>query len=185
VGSELGALGFRNRGVIKVKAMKKSTKITLAIFIILIIAAVPLYYLTRPPANTNLQIKGKVNTPLNLEVNQLEKLQNSTIQVKLTSSSRIQDNGVFNYTGIPLQTLLAQAGIQDDATSIYIQASDGYGTTLTTQEANNPNTIVAFQKDGAPLTLLKNDGEGPLRLIIGSDTYAQRWVRGATTITVK
>jgi hypothetical protein len=32
--------------------------------------------------------------------------------------------------------------------------------------------------------LLKNDGEGPLRLIIGSDQYAQRWVRGVVSVIV-
>ena len=45
-------------------------------------------------------------------------------------------------------------------------------------------TIIAYQKDGAPLTPLKNGGEGPLRLIVGTDQYAQRWVRGVVSIQV-
>jgi DMSO/TMAO reductase YedYZ molybdopterin-dependent catalytic subunit len=165
--------------------MKKSTKITIIVFVCLIIAVIPLYYASRPgpmQAGVDLQITGKVANPINFTISQLQAIQSTTIQVTLTSSSRVEDNGVFNYTGISLSSLLAQANIQDSATSIYIQASDGYGTTLTIQEANNPNTIIAYQKDGSPLTLLKNDGEGPLRLIIGNDQYAQRWIRGAVAI---
>ena len=167
--------------------MNKSTKITLTVFVCLFIAVVPLYYASRPTpmqAGIALQITGKVVNPLNFTISQLQALQSTTIQVTLTSSSRAEDNGVFNYTGISLNSLLAQANIQANATSIYVQASDGYGTTLTIQEANNPDTIIAYQKDGSPLTLLKNDGEGPLRLIIGSDQYAQRWIRGAVAIIV-
>jgi DMSO/TMAO reductase YedYZ molybdopterin-dependent catalytic subunit len=146
--------------------MKKSSKITIIVFICLIIAAVPLYYVTRPApmqAGIALQITGKVANPLNFTAAQLQAMQSTTIQVTLKSSSRTADNGVFNYTGISLSSLLRQANIQDSATSIYVQAPDRYGETLTIQEANNPNTIIAYQKDGAPLTLLKNDGEGPLR----------------------
>jgi DMSO/TMAO reductase YedYZ molybdopterin-dependent catalytic subunit len=167
--------------------MKKSTKITIIVFVCLIIAVIPLYYASRPTpiqVGVALQITGKVANPLNFTISQLQAMQSTTIQVTLTSSSRIEDNGVFNYTGVSLSSLLAQANIQDNATSIYIQASDGYGTTLTIKEAVNPKTIIAYQKDGSPLTLLKNDGEGPLRLIIGSDQYAQRWIRGAVAIMV-
>ena len=102
----------------------------------------------------------------------------------MSSSSRISDNGVFNYTGVTLRTLLEQANVSTNATSAYIQASDGYGTTIPIQDAMNQNTIIAYQKNGVPLMALKDDGEGPLRLIIGSDQYAQRWIRGVTIIEV-
>jgi DMSO/TMAO reductase YedYZ molybdopterin-dependent catalytic subunit len=167
--------------------MKKSTKITLATFILLFLISVPLYYFSRPqtlPPGVVLEVNGKVNNPLSLTMTEVKFLNSTTMQVTLTSSSKIQDNGVFNYTGITLQTLLKQADIQGNATSIYIQASDGYGYSLTIQDANSPTTIIAYQKDGAALTPLKSDGEGPLRLIIGSDQYAQRWVRGVVAVIV-
>jgi DMSO/TMAO reductase YedYZ molybdopterin-dependent catalytic subunit len=167
--------------------MKKATKIAFAAFVVLIVAAVPLYFYTRPTpmlAEIALNVEGKVAAPINLTMSQLQAYQPTTIQVTLTSSSNPQDNGVFNYTGVALSALLADANILDNATSVYVQAQDGYGTTLTIQEAMNPNTIIAYQKDGAQLTLLRNDGEGPLRLIIGDDQYAQRWVRGVAAIQV-
>jgi DMSO/TMAO reductase YedYZ molybdopterin-dependent catalytic subunit len=167
--------------------MKKTTKIALIVFLLLIVAAVPLYYFTRPDAAQpadSLQLKGKVNNPQTLTLTELEAFPSITIQVTLSSSSHQEDNGVFNYTGVPLNDLLRQAGTYSDASSVFIQASDGYGATLTMQEALSQNTFIAYQKDGTSLSLLKDGGEGPLRLIIGSDTYAQKWVRGVVAIEV-
>jgi DMSO/TMAO reductase YedYZ molybdopterin-dependent catalytic subunit len=167
--------------------MKRSTKIALSLFVLLIVAAVPLYYFTRPNGTQlagSLQIRGNVDNPITLTLSDLQSLPSITLQVSLSSSSHQDENGVFNYTGIPLKDLLSQAQANTNATLIYIQASDGYGTTITIQDAENQNTIIAYQKDGQPLTLLKDGGEGPLRLIIGSDQYAQRWVRGIAAINV-
>jgi DMSO/TMAO reductase YedYZ molybdopterin-dependent catalytic subunit len=167
--------------------MKKSTKIALSIFILLIIVAVPLYYFTRPdstqPADT-LQVKGNVNNPIALTFSQLQTLPAVTLQVTVSSSSHQEDNGVFNYTGVPLKELLNQAQVNSNSTSIFVQAQDGYGTTITMQEAQSQNTFVAYQKNGQALTLLKDGGEGPLRLIVGGDLYAQRWVRGVAILNV-
>jgi DMSO/TMAO reductase YedYZ molybdopterin-dependent catalytic subunit len=167
--------------------MRKATKITLIIFLLLVALAVPLYYYTHPDtaqADT-IQIRGNVGNPSTITLSELKNYTPLTLQVTLSSSSRPSDNGVFNYTGTPLKTLLEQAQVSANATSVYIQALDGYGTTIPIQDAMNPDTILAYQKDGAPLTALKDGGEGPVRLVIGSDQYAQRWVRGVATIEVR
>jgi DMSO/TMAO reductase YedYZ molybdopterin-dependent catalytic subunit len=167
--------------------MKKATKIALVIFALLIVASIPLYYFTRPdstqPPDT-LQIKGKVANTANLTLSQLETYPAVTMEVTVNSGGHPEGNGVFNYTGVLLKDLLNQAQISGSAVSVYIQASDGYGTTLTIQDAQNENTFIAYQKMGASLTLLRNGGEGPFRLIINSDEYAQRWVRGVVSIEV-
>jgi DMSO/TMAO reductase YedYZ molybdopterin-dependent catalytic subunit len=166
--------------------MKQTTKIALALIIVLVAAAVPLYFYTRPasvPEGT-LEIKGQVSNPLNVTFSQLQNYAPLTLKVTVSSSGQPSDNGVFNYTGVPLETLLKQANVSANATSVYIQASDGYGTTIPIQDAMNQNTIIAYQKDGATLTALKAGGEGPLRLIIGNDQYAQRWVKGVVAIEV-
>ncbi len=79
------------------------------------------------------------------------------------SSGDPSQNGVYNYTGVMLSTLLKQAQASSNATSVYIQASDGYGETITMQDAMNQNTIIAYARNGSPLTPLKNGGEGPLQ----------------------
>jgi DMSO/TMAO reductase YedYZ molybdopterin-dependent catalytic subunit len=167
--------------------MQRNTKIALFVFLLLIVAAVPLYIYTRPDAAqepSTLQIKGDVGNPQTLTFAQLEAYPSVTLQVTLTSSSRTQDNGDFTYTGVLLRDLLQDAEVNSNATSVFIQAQDGYGTTLTMDEAQSQNTIIAYQKDGAALTQLKDGGEGPLRLIIGDDQYAQRWVRGVAAIEI-
>lgn len=165
--------------------MQKNTKIALLVFFLLIIAAVPLYTFTRPSSQPDsLVIKGDLENPLTLTIAQLETYPSVTLRVTLTSSSRTQDNGVFNYTGVSLNSLLSQAQINSNASSVFVQAQDGYGTTLTMQEAQSQNTIIAYEKDGSNLTLLKDGGEGPLRLIIGDEQYAQRWIRGVAALEV-
>jgi DMSO/TMAO reductase YedYZ molybdopterin-dependent catalytic subunit len=166
--------------------MKKSAKIAIAIFVLLIVAAAPLYFYTRPDTAQvgALQITGKVNAPTTLTLEQLKTYPAVTLQVTLTSSGTPSGNGIFNYTGVTLKDLLSHAGASANATSLYVQAQDGYGTTIPIQDAQNQNTIIAYQKDSAPLTSLKDGGEGPLRLIIASDQYAQRWIRGVAAIEV-
>jgi|SRR5665647_188450 len=180
-------MGFRSNINLRRFGLQKASKIVLVLFIFLIVAALPLYYYTRPETTQTdtLQIKGKVNNPTILSLNQLKTQPSTTVQVTLSSSSRLSDNGVYNYTGIQLLKLLAQANILDSATSVYIQASDGYGTTISIQDAMNQNTIIAYQRNGSSLTALKDNGEGPVRLIIGSDQFAQRWVRGVVAIEVR
>jgi DMSO/TMAO reductase YedYZ molybdopterin-dependent catalytic subunit len=167
--------------------MKTSTKAVLALIIVLVVAAIPLYVYTRPAQvqEGTLQIKGQVPNPQNISFSQLQTYTPTTLQVTLSSSSHASDNGVFNYTGVQLRALLEQANASANATSVFIQASDGYGTTIPIQDVMNQNTIIAYQKNGSALSALKDGGEGPLRLIIGSDEFAQRWVRGVAAIEVR
>ncbi len=169
------------------RTLKKSTKIALSFFLFLVILAVPLYIYTHPE-NVNaytLSIKGNVDNPQEIELSQLQSYPTLTIQITLSSSSRPSENGVFNYTGVTLKSLLEQANVSSNASSVYIQAVDGYGTTISIQEAMDSNTLLAYEKDGMLLENLKDGGEGPLRLIIGNDVYAQRWIRGVAIVEVQ
>jgi DMSO/TMAO reductase YedYZ molybdopterin-dependent catalytic subunit len=167
--------------------MKKAAKSAIVIFAFLIIAVVPVYLYMRQSTGKqgSILIKGAVSNPGNFTYGQLEAFSPVTVQVTLSSSSHIADNGIFNYTGISLGLLLQKTRISSNATSVYIQAADGYGTTIPIQDAQNPDTILAFQKNGAPLISLSAGGEGPVRLIIGKDEFAQRWVRGVSVIEVR
>jgi DMSO/TMAO reductase YedYZ molybdopterin-dependent catalytic subunit len=167
--------------------MKNSTKIAVLVFAVLIVTAIPLYYYTRPdpaqPSGT-LQIKGAVANPANLTYTQIAAYPSITREVALLSSGQHSDDGNYTYTGVSLKEILTQAQINNNATSVYIQASDGYGTTLTVQEAQKDGVFIAYLKGGSALTQISDGGEGPFRLIISSDQYAQRWIRGVVTITV-
>ncbi len=165
--------------------MKNSTKVALAAFVILVVAVIPLYYYTRPdaaqPAGT-LQIRGSVANPANLTYAQLAAY--PAISMQVTINGHQGGNGNYTYTGVSLKELLTQAGTSSNATSVYIQASDGYGTTLTMQEATQEAVFIAYQKEGTNITPLNEGGEGPFRLIIANDEFSQRWTRGVVAIEV-
>jgi len=154
--------------------------------ILLVVALVPLYIYTRPTQSDPeiIQITGQVGNPLNITINDLEAYPSVTMKVTVTSSGHSSGNGDYNYTGVLLQDLLSQAQVFSNASTVFIQALDGYGTTITMQEATTQTTFIAYAKDGTALSSLKDGGEGPARLIINSDQYAQRWVRGVTALIV-
>ncbi len=167
--------------------MNKATKIAIIALIAIIVVTIPVYLFMRQNAGTegSILVRGLVSHPGNFTYNQLEAFTSTTVQVTLSSSSHASENGVFNYKGVRLSTVLEQAGADSNATSVYVQAADGYGTTIPLADAQNANTILAYQKDGAALTALSAGGEGPMRLIIGNDEFAQRWIRGVSVIEVR
>ncbi len=180
-------MGFTDRSLVRrLLEMRKTTKIVAAAFVLLIVAVIPVYFIMRQNIGNeeNIQIRGAVANSTKFTYNQLKTLSPVTIAVTLSSTSHLEDNGIFNYSGITLKTLLEQAQIPANATSVYVQAADGYGTTISIQDAQKDNTIIAYEKDGAALTPLSSGGEGPFRLVIGDDQYAQRWIRGVSVIEV-
>jgi DMSO/TMAO reductase YedYZ molybdopterin-dependent catalytic subunit len=167
--------------------MNKASKIAIVALIVVIAVTVPVYFYMRQNAGTegSIMVRGAVDNPRNFTYDELKSFLPVTVQVTLSSSSHAADNGVFSYTGVPLSMVLEEARLSQNATSVYLQAADGYGTTIPIQDARNPNTILAYEKDGTALTALSEGGEGPIRLIIGNDEFAQRWVRGVSVIEVR
>ncbi len=168
--------------------MKKATKLLIIAFTVLVIIEIPLYYIVHPTGATQgaLQIKGKVNHPLNMTISDLQALPAVDLTARLTSSGSPQENGLFNYTGVTLWSLLEKAGVQDDATSAYVVASDAYGAVITIQELkDNPKIIIAYMEAGEMIKTQADGGWGPLRLVIGSDAYANRWVKWVVSIDVR
>jgi DMSO/TMAO reductase YedYZ molybdopterin-dependent catalytic subunit len=166
--------------------MKKASKLVLVALLIIVAITMPTYFYMRQNAGTegSIQIKGAVGNPGNFTYTQLKAFVPVTVTVTLTSSSHVADNGIFIYTGVPLTVLLGQAQCFANATSVYVQAADGYGTTIPIEDAKKANTVLAYERNGTALAALSAGGEGPFRLIIGDDQFAQRWVRGVSVIEV-
>lgn len=159
--------------------MNKGTRTAIIIFVLLVAAAVPLYFFTRPTdvKEGALQIRGNVNNPLNLTLSEIEALPSSNILVTLDSASHVEDEGTFTYTGVIVARLLELSEVSGDASSVFIQSIDSYAITLSVDEIlQNPKIMMVYQKDGQALASHAEGGNGPLRLIIGSDEFAQRWV---------
>jgi DMSO/TMAO reductase YedYZ molybdopterin-dependent catalytic subunit len=167
--------------------MKKSIKILIIVFCALAIVEIPLYYTVHPTDAIQgyVIIKGNVAHPLNMSISDIQAMPSTTITARLTSSGSPQENGVFTYTGVTVWNLLQKAGVSDNATSAYVLASDAYGAVLTLKEIKSDSQIVlAYMQDGAMIKSQADGGWGPLRLVIGSDAYANRWVKWVVSITV-
>lgn len=159
--------------------MKKGTKVVIIVCAVLILAIIPLYplvHVNNAPSGY-LQVTGNVDHTLNMTVSQVEALPSTTITATLVSSGNPQDDGTFSYTGVTLWSLLQRAGIATNASSVAVFASDGYQADLTIKEIeNNSQIIMAYKQNGEYMKPKSEGGDGPLRLIVGTDTYAQRWV---------
>lgn len=167
--------------------MRKATKILIIAFVVLALIEIPLYIIVHPADAPKgyLQIKGNVANPLNMTISDLIAMPSVDLTARLTSSGSPQENGVFNYTGVTLWSLLEKAGVSDDATSAYVIASDAYGAVISIKEMkDNPKIIIAYKEGGEMIKSQADGGWGPIRLIIGSDAYANRWVKWVVSITV-
>lgn len=167
--------------------MKKANKIALLAFVILVSITVIVYFYPRQNAQTedNIVIKGVVSNPQNLTISQIEAFSPVTVQVTVSGRIIPSENGVFNYTGVPLKVLLDHAHILKNVTSVFIQAPDRYAITLSIQDSQKENTILAYLKDGETMTPLSKGGEGPVRLIIGDESFPHNWVKGVSLIEVR
>ncbi|MFA5365271.1 MAG: molybdopterin-dependent oxidoreductase [Candidatus Bathyarchaeia archaeon] len=168
--------------------MNKGTKIVVVLFVVFVVAAVPLYFYLHSGGEQEgtLQIKGLVSNPYNLTISELRALPSSNIEVTLDSSTHLDEEGTFTYTGVTLWSLLESADVSVDASSVYVKAIDGYGLTLRlTDVQHDSSVLLVYEKDGQPLVALADGGEGPIRLVIGSDQYAQRWVKSVVALDVR
>ena len=167
--------------------MNKGTKTAAIVFVLLVAVAVPLYFFSRPTdvQEGALQIRGNVNNPLNLTLSEIEALSSSDMQATLDSATHVEDEGNFTYTGVTVASLLELAEVSENASSVLIQSIDTYAITLSVDEImENPKIMIVYQKDSQALASHAEGGNGPLRLIIGSDEFAQRWVTSVVLLEV-
>lgn len=130
-------------------------------------------------APTVLSVTGDVPTALALTSADLAQLPRVAVSMKDHDGSNVQ------YQGVPLQAILAKAGIplghdmKGKALAAYVLATakDGYQMIFSLGELDpdygNESVIIADKRNGVPL-----DGkEGPLRTVVAADKHGSRSVR--------
>ncbi|MCW4030682.1 MAG: molybdopterin-dependent oxidoreductase [Candidatus Bathyarchaeota archaeon] len=138
-----------------------------------------------PIPDWNVSITGNVNSPQTLSLSQIEALPATTINATLRSSGHPEDNGDYQFTGVTLWSLLQQAEIKAGASMVTVRASDGFSALFLVSEVEgNSQVLLAYLKDGQPIQVEAQGGDGPVRLVAGSDVYANRWVKFAVGIEV-
>lgn len=125
-----------------------------------------------------LVISGLVNTPLSLSYEQIQSYATITENVEIICPG-VEDE-TDEWTGVPISTLLKEAGIQNGASEIVFTGADGYSTQLPLELVQQSGVFLAYLVDGQTF-----QARGyPIRLVV-SGTWGAAWVRLLTNIEVK
>jgi DMSO/TMAO reductase YedYZ molybdopterin-dependent catalytic subunit len=150
-----------------------------------------------------LRVRGHVETPLELSLDDLRRMERvERVAVNQCSGNsrslfapRVPGgqwgNGAMGnarWTGVPLRELLRRAGLHAGAAQVSFDGLDegglptvpDYVKTLEVDRARDPDVLVAYEMNGAPLPMLNGF---PARLVVPG-WYATYWVKSLTDITV-
>ena len=132
------------------------------------------------PHEWRLQIDGRVQRPLTLDLAGLRALPNQTQEVWLECAGNSRrrfdppgegnqwdDQAVSNavFTGVPLRAVLEQVGVEDDAIEAVATGYDAesFQRGLPLEVALSPDVLLAFEMNGEPIPWPNG---GPARLIV-------------------
>jgi DMSO/TMAO reductase YedYZ molybdopterin-dependent catalytic subunit len=132
-----------------------------------------------PDVDWTLSVSGEVSTPLEYSFDELAKMDMVNLDDILMEKSRGEDE-VRSFSGIPLATILDQAGAPEDYSTITAMAADGYAIEISKDEM--VDGIVAMKQSDEWIVDADPDA-GPIRLVFPS-TPANRWVFQITEIIV-
>ena len=134
-------------------------------------------------ASWHLEIKGLVNKPATYTFDDLTKMSQTSVYETLTCISNPVGGGIIGnakWTGMPIHTLIEQAGVGQHVQRAVFTCADGYQDSVTIQKLLEPNTFLAFQMNDAPLTI---DHGYPARMLI-PDIYGMKNAKWITSITL-
>ena len=132
-----------------------------------------------PNVDWELVINGDVATPVTYSYQELAKMELVNLNNVLMEKSRGEDE-VRSFSGVPLDTLLENAGVSDGYSTITAIAADGYAIEISRDEM--VNGIIALKQSNEWI-VDADPGAGPIRLVF-PETPANRWVFQVTEIIV-
>jgi DMSO/TMAO reductase YedYZ molybdopterin-dependent catalytic subunit len=122
-----------------------------------------------------LKVDGLVQHPLNLTLNKIVAMPKTTEYAALYCVDNPQTPVTTgNWTGVRLSTILETAGVSEGAIKVAFHAKDGYSTDLNITTAMRQDIILAYQKNGKPLT-------ETLRLVVPGK-WGYKWISMVTHI---
>ena len=111
------------------------------------------------PISYRLTIDGEVNHPMQLSLNELYKLPPTSVVMRHVCVEGWA--AIVQWGGVRLRDLIQLAQPKDGVRYVYFQSADGYYESWDLQSCLHPQTLMAYQKNGAPLPI---DNGAPLRL---------------------
>jgi hypothetical protein len=111
-----------------------------------------------------------------------------TLDAMATVSATLHEPFVrhdIRFTGIPMSSLLARAGLSRSATKVRMHALDDYRVEFKVADLMAPGVLLATKADGAPIPIAKG---GPIRLVFPPESAAGRnkdvWIWSIDSMTV-
>ena len=126
-----------------------------------------------------LNINGLVNTPAALSYEQIEAYPAITQNTEIVCPD-VEDEW-DEWTGVPVSTLLKEAGLEPGASEVVFTGLDGYHIQLPLESVLQDGVFLAYKMNGETLT--KERGY-PLRLVV-QGSLGNDWMRWVTKIEVK
>jgi DMSO/TMAO reductase YedYZ molybdopterin-dependent catalytic subunit len=120
----------------------------------------------------NLTVTDLAGNATNYSLDQLLAMPVTNVSAALLCYGSIVTYGIWS--GVSLSYLLQQAGVDPTVASIDFQAQDGYAVSIPLQVAVQPNVIIAYEKNDAPLS-------EELRLVLPNENGAV-WIALITSI---
>jgi DMSO/TMAO reductase YedYZ molybdopterin-dependent catalytic subunit len=130
-------------------------------------------------AKYKLSVDGLVNSPISLSYDTILKEPVISEVVLLICPGVFVDNA--EWTGVPVTTLLTEAGIKPEATQVTFYALDWYEYTFSLQDVRQDGVFLAHTVNGQ--TLPKDHGY-PIRLVI-KGKYGSNWVKWVNRLEIK
>ena len=86
----------------------------------------------------------------------------------------------YDWTGVPVATLLERAVLKEEAKDVIFWATDGYNSGLDLPYVLDPNIIIAIQANGGPLDRSTDE---PFRLVVPG-WWGYKWVKFVSKIEI-
>ena len=125
-------------GTIVLKKKLQRTSLFIATSLILISCFVTAF----AQAKWILQVDGAVTNNLNLSMDQLMNMSETTVEAELYCEGVFVTSG--NWTGVKLSEILQTAGLTPQAESVAFTATDGYSVTIPLEDAMHDYVIIAY-----------------------------------------
>lgn len=111
------------------------------------------------PVNFRLTIDGEVNQPVQLSMADIQKLPLTSMVIRHVCVEGWA--AIVQWGGVRLQDLLNLVQPKSQARYVYFQSADNYYESWDIASVLHPQTLLAYQKNGQPLSV---DNGAPLRL---------------------
>ncbi len=111
------------------------------------------------PLQFRLQIQGEINQPMQLSLADIQKLPFTSMTIRHVCVEGWA--AIVQWGGVRLSDLIRLAQPKSNVRYVYFKSADGYYESWDLASAVHPQTLMVYQKNGAPLSI---ENGAPLRL---------------------